>query len=508
MSLDTILAAFAAPGRIPEDALRAAVAQAPALVPAVTAAVEHAAGNATLLPAQESVVFYGLAAMAAARQTALYRPYLRLLALPDGRLAPYGGGDFLAFQASVLVSLFDGDETSLLTAIEDRAFSGAAKWSLFLAGARLVADGRVARAPFVDLLGRFDRDEMALPDDFAWVGWQEAIRCLGLADMAGRVRAGWESGRMGAPEDDGDDTWSEGLAWTAAHPGAMSAFDEEGVSPVDDPVAFVAGPIEELTADALARLEDEIAAGRIDAGPEDLEAMRQQMLYNPEAMFLGARNPTVRPQAIGPEDVDPDALSEAELDWLDRFLTGPESTADTMSLEVLDGFLTALAIGPVPSVETDWLPAVWGERGAPRFADDAQERFVLALIRRHAAVTAGRAARGRPADPYIALMSPSERPLDWAIGFLEGVDLADEAWQPLFDEPDADDLIGPIEALADEGSDPEDGAFEALPDVLAAIGAYWRRPPRVPARSTKVGRNDPCPCGSGKKYKKCHGANA
>jgi preprotein translocase subunit SecA len=22
----------------------------------------------------------------------------------------------------------------------------------------------------------------------------------------------------------------------------------------------------------------------------------------------------------------------------------------------------------------------------------------------------------------------------------------------------------------------------------------------------KVGRNDPCPCGSGKKYKNCHGA--
>jgi len=23
-----------------------------------------------------------------------------------------------------------------------------------------------------------------------------------------------------------------------------------------------------------------------------------------------------------------------------------------------------------------------------------------------------------------------------------------------------------------------------------------------------VGRNDPCPCGSGKKYKKCHGSGA
>jgi preprotein translocase subunit SecA len=31
--------------------------------------------------------------------------------------------------------------------------------------------------------------------------------------------------------------------------------------------------------------------------------------------------------------------------------------------------------------------------------------------------------------------------------------------------------------------------------------------PTPPASSTpEVGRNDPCPCGSGKKYKKCHGA--
>ena len=27
-----------------------------------------------------------------------------------------------------------------------------------------------------------------------------------------------------------------------------------------------------------------------------------------------------------------------------------------------------------------------------------------------------------------------------------------------------------------------------------------------PVRGQKIGRNDPCPCGSGKKYKKCHGA--
>jgi len=31
-----------------------------------------------------------------------------------------------------------------------------------------------------------------------------------------------------------------------------------------------------------------------------------------------------------------------------------------------------------------------------------------------------------------------------------------------------------------------------------------RKPVTVRRTSAKVGRNDPCPCGSGKKYKKCH----
>jgi preprotein translocase subunit SecA len=32
--------------------------------------------------------------------------------------------------------------------------------------------------------------------------------------------------------------------------------------------------------------------------------------------------------------------------------------------------------------------------------------------------------------------------------------------------------------------------------------------PSKPVTSDKVGRNDPCPCGSGKKFKRCHGAAA
>lgn len=43
-------------------------------------------------------------------------------------------------------------------------------------------------------------------------------------------------------------------------------------------------------------------------------------------------------------------------------------------------------------------------------------------------------------------------------------------------------------------------------DVAAQAAAA--RPQTVKREAPKVGRNDPCPCGSGKKFKQCHGALA
>ena len=73
----------------------------------------------------------------------------------------------------------------------------------------------------------------------------------------------------------------------------------------------------------------------------------------------------------------------------------------------------------------------------------------------------------------------------------------------------------------------ESSAFRAQPSVFgdaspaaarAPQGPGAPQPPRVGGddaemktvhrEGPKVGRNDPCPCGSGKKYKKCHGAAA
>ena len=53
--------------------------------------------------------------------------------------------------------------------------------------------------------------------------------------------------------------------------------------------------------------------------------------------------------------------------------------------------------------------------------------------------------------------------------------------------------LAKAQATHDAVTSKEDGAPDAVPD----------KP--MPAVSHKVGRNEPCPCGSGKKYKQCHG---
>ena len=44
-------------------------------------------------------------------------------------------------------------------------------------------------------------------------------------------------------------------------------------------------------------------------------------------------------------------------------------------------------------------------------------------------------------------------------------------------------------------------------DLEAGGGSSENRPTGTIVKAKKVGRNDPCPCGSGKKYKNCCGAN-
>jgi uncharacterized protein len=53
---------------------------------------------------------------------------------------------------------------------------------------------------------------------------------------------------------------------------------------------------------------------------------------------------------------------------------------------------------------------------------------------------------------------------------------------------------------------------EAVTDLVSTVAELWEitraeryKVQTVRRETPKVGRNDPCPCGSGKKFKACHG---
>lgn len=95
--------------------------------------------------------------------------------------------------------------------------------------------------------------------------------------------------------------------------------------------------------------------------------------------------------------------------------------------------------------------------------------------------------------------------VEWGIVDLDGIerDLASAA-QPLRGCHLITDAVAEMDAWA--CFRPRESA-PAKPSQPSSPPAVRATPPAaVPVRRTKVGRNDPCPCGSGKKHKKCCGA--
>jgi SEC-C motif domain protein len=78
----------------------------------------------------------------------------------------------------------------------------------------------------------------------------------------------------------------------------------------------------------------------------------------------------------------------------------------------------------------------------------------------------------------------------------------------------AQDSEGQVEFIARFRADNQNRAHEELASFIKLEGRWYfddsRLPPvkQVKNEAPKIGRNDPCSCGSGKKYKKCHGVGA
>jgi len=225
------------------------------------------------------------------------------------------------------------------------------------------------------------------------------------------------------------------------------------------------------------------------------------------------------------------ALHDDELDELDALLS---QHPDSHSLEELDGLICALVIGPETVAPSEWLPVVLGEE-APEWSSEAAGRRCLQLLMRHWNNLAqgfredwsGVSAKEGPDAMYFPLLddpATSGHPLGegWARGFRAGLNwLKDAHWDALEEDEECVTLLSIIGAFDTGEKSPGHPLTTAERDELISVTAaglqylyaFWRRwlrvmtAPRTPHRAdAQPGRNDICPCGSGKKFKKCCGA--
>ena len=213
-----------------------------------------------------------------------------------------------------------------------------------------------------------------------------------------------------------------------------------------------------------------------------------------------------------------------------------------MSWPETAGFLLAVQACPDMVMPSEWIEMVQGEA---RFADHDEFQAVTEARMALNNWIADCIQHGRPALPNDCRPDPEPlRILEsdnnfsrWCLGITTGHDWLEQSWDEVLEIDSDDDQVQGTALLAfafftnrtmaervvkaiaaDSSSGPtlEELAskFHSLIEqaVLeyAAIGLAYRRmpsapPPQEPVRSEKIGRNQPCPCGSGRKYKKCCG---
>lgn len=484
MTLEQIRTELETAEGLPAAALVEAVTQAQALSPDVIALLDKAASGVHLLPRQQNLLFFGLHALAAARRTEACQPFLALLRCPEWQLEHLLGDALTETATGLLLGLYDGDPEPLFSAVEDRDAGSSMRWTLFQVLARLCWEGRIPQERLVALIDRFDREELAEPGDLAWIGWEDAIRLLGLQTFEPRVRQGWNSGRVALHKEIDQDEWLSLLNQAVLNPRDPRRFIDDRVVPITDPVADLAWIARHDRRSNAAEAEEK------EESPDPAQAIR---------------------------------LSEEELAWLGGFLDSEQVGSNSLSLEHLDGYFTALVVGPVAVPPAEYLDAIWGmgEGEGPSYDSLEQAEFVADLLARHQETIAMRLDALHSHRPIIFPLALEDRGKAWAEGFAMGIALRQEEWAPVFRHKSTSPLVWAILALIEEEYDPEAEPInlderaqilDLLPISILAISAFWRDPemqkPPMPVRSEKIGRNQPCPCGSGRKYKKCCGAAA
>lgn len=179
-------------------------------------------------------------------------------------------------------------------------------------------------------------------------------------------------------------------------------------------------------------------------------------------------------------------LSQDELDTLDLFLRSDQSPPETLTVDELHGFLTALVCLPERTLPSVWMPVVWGGSQEPGFEDlDRLEAMLALMMRMHNNIAvqlkdeAFRPLLSRAVDAAgVAFTSPQK----WCEGFVRGIGLNAEHWS------------GALETLAEQTSAIAllAGIGERAPEVDQALqdpNTFQALTDSIPERVQKIHRH-------------------
>lgn len=276
----------------------------------------------------------------------------------------------------------------------------------------------------------------------------------------------------------------------------------------------------------------------------ELNAVFSAVLNAPTALeeleqWLATPIPAPKPPSLAPvaAHIEQHDLLIRVQEYL-RYYGNPAALRD---VSMLDGFFAALDCAPLPVPPAAWVCEIWGGKAhLPQWPSEYAGMIFAELILHFQYNVVQHLRSVAVFKPLFISHQVGTASFDvidyWCEGFMRGARLGN---RPLLAIPDIQALLEPIERFA-QG----DGLLLALAmaeteyaDIQTTIGrnvrAIWEcsrnlpdygvdhsppmlatpptpvspsSPPEThptPAKPSKPGRNDPCPCGSGRKYKKC-----
>jgi uncharacterized protein len=229
--------------------------------------------------------------------------------------------------------------------------------------------------------------------------------------------------------------------------------------------------------------------------------------------------------------------TEAELEAFDAVCRRLAGFDPDLNFEFIDGWLTGIAAGPLVPEPAVWLPRMFGDTFERTFADPADAaQATQVLLTRLKVLLEQLNPDGLLDDPDHQRLNPliAELPeearddvaLEWSLGFVDAASVDFGVWPAVPDDQQSelDAVIARIAVLSEPPGAPRDrmlaqqwpGGVPPRDELITAaifaaqdLRLLWLDlAPRPETRRVQAtpGRNDPCPCGSGRKYKKCHGA--